>query len=111
MAKVNGLAGMSYAELSDLRDRVDAAMIEAKAAEKQALQAKLEELAAQAGFTLAELTRKRRGAKNGTSKGAKVAVKYRNPKDASQTWAGRGRQPLWLVAALKKGQKIENFAV
>ena len=45
------------------------------------------------------------------SAGGTIAAKYRNPKDPSQTWAGRGRQPLWLVDALKKGQKIENFLV
>ena len=40
-----------------------------------------------------------------------VAAKYRNPADASQTWAGRGKRPLWLNAALKAGKKLEDFAV
>src|SRR5262245_56899930 len=102
MPRINGLAKMSYAELSALRDRIDAAMIEVKAAEKSALRARVEALAAQSGYTIAELMDRRTAPR----KGKKVAAKYRNPKDPSQAWAGRGRQPLWLVAALKRGQKL-----
>ena len=40
-----------------------------------------------------------------------VAAKYRNPNDASQTWSGRGRQPVWLVALLAEGKKLEDLAV
>lgn len=40
-----------------------------------------------------------------------VAAKYRNPSDASQTWSGRGKRPLWLNAVLKAGQKLEDLAV
>src|SRR5689334_20704154 len=43
--------------------------------------------------------KKRSGAKRG-----KVAPKYRNPADHSQTWSGRGRQPRWFKAALRKGK-------
>jgi DNA-binding protein H-NS len=32
-------------------------------------------------------------------------VKYRNPANAKETWAGRGNRPRWLVAALKGGKK------
>ena len=110
MAKINGLDKMTYAELKELRDRVDAAMIEAAASEKQALRAKLEALAADSGFTVAELM-----GGSGKGKAAKksggVAPKFRNPKNPDETWAGRGRQPRWLVAALKKGQKLESFAI
>jgi DNA-binding protein H-NS len=110
MAKVNGLDKMTYAELAELRDRVDAAMIAAQAAERQALRVEMEALAAKAGLTVAEVlgSNGRGGSK---LKGSKVAVKYRNPKDASQTWTGRGRKPNWLVAALNKGQKMDSFAV
>lgn len=30
---------------------------------------------------------------------AKVAPKYRNPNDPSQTWTGRGKPPLWIKDA------------
>lgn len=43
--------------------------------------------------------------------GKKVAPKYRNPANKSETWTGRGRQPKWVAAALKSGKKIEDLAI
>ncbi len=34
----------------------------------------------------------------------KVPPKYRNPKDAEQTWTGRGRKPNWVIEFLKSGK-------
>jgi DNA-binding protein H-NS len=42
-------------------------------------------------------------------KGKKVPAKYRDK--AGNTWAGRGAKPRWLVAAIKEGKKLEDFAV
>ena len=41
----------------------------------------------------------------------KVAPKYRNPANASETWAGRGKQPKWLAAETAKGRKLEDFLI
>ena len=41
----------------------------------------------------------------------RVYPKYRNPDEPSETWSGRGKQPRWLVAALKSGNKLEEFAI
>jgi len=40
-----------------------------------------------------------------------VVPKYCNPARPSETWAGRGKQPRWLVAALKKGKRLEDFRI
>jgi DNA-binding protein H-NS len=40
-----------------------------------------------------------------------VAPKYRNPNDPSQTWAGRGLQPLWLRDAIESGKKLDSFLI
>jgi DNA-binding protein H-NS len=40
-----------------------------------------------------------------------VLPKYRNPNLPTETWAGRGKQPRWLVDALKTGHHIEEFAI
>jgi DNA-binding protein H-NS len=42
-------------------------------------------------------------------KGKKVPPKYRSR--SGETWAGRGARPRWLVAALKKGKKVEHFLI
>ena len=109
MTKTNGLSTMSCAQLLELRDRVDAALTAARAAEKRELRAKMEALVAKAGLTLDDVLNPTGRTSSSKLRGRKVATKYRNPKDASQTWTGRGRQPNWLVAALKKGQKLESF--
>jgi DNA-binding protein H-NS len=45
-------------------------------------------------------------------KGRKLPVRFRNPKNRKETWAGRGLKPRWLVAALKgKKKKLADFAV
>jgi DNA-binding protein H-NS len=40
-----------------------------------------------------------------------VSPQYRNPDHPSETWSGRGKQPRWLVAALKKGKHLEDFRI
>ena len=40
-----------------------------------------------------------------------VAAKYRNPDHPSETWAGRGKQPRWLVAQLGLGRRIDDFRI
>lgn len=106
MAKVNGIEKLSYAELFELRQQVDAAMAERKTLEERELKQKLEALAAESGFSIGELF----GGKKGAKKSAGIAM-FRNPKDVTQTWTGRGRKPNWLVDALKKGGKMDSFAI
>ena len=40
-----------------------------------------------------------------------VPPKYRNPAQPSETWAGRGKQPRWLVAQLRSGKRIDDFKI
>jgi DNA-binding protein H-NS len=111
MSKINGLDSMSYAQLRELRNRVDAAMVAAQAAERRELRRKMEALAAKAGMSIADVLGATKSTRASKLNGAKVPVKFRNPKNHEQTWTGRGRQPLWLVDALKKGQKLETFRI
>jgi DNA-binding protein H-NS len=41
----------------------------------------------------------------------KVLPKYSNPSVPTETWSGRGKQPRWLVAALRSGHKLEDFLI
>jgi DNA-binding protein H-NS len=41
----------------------------------------------------------------------KVLPKYFNPLSPAETWSGRGKQPRWLVAALKTGHKLDEFKI
>ena len=41
----------------------------------------------------------------------KVAPKYRNPGNAEETWAGRGKPPRWLAAELSQGRSLDEFLI
>ena len=106
---------LSSAELSKLITKAKALIVKKKAAERKAVKAKMKKLAAQNGMTLNEVL----GIDGGSSKRAapkakkraKVPPKYQNPADASQKWTGRGRQPLWVVAAIDAGSSLEDLLI
>jgi DNA-binding protein H-NS len=50
-----------------------------------------------------------RGKGKRTATRSTVAIKYADGNE--NTWTGRGRTPLWLVAAEKAGKKRESFLV
>jgi DNA-binding protein H-NS len=108
MVKMNGLEKLSYAELAELRSRVDRLMLQKQDTERTALRERIGALAKEHGFDLRELLDGRR---KGKGKGG-VAIKYRDPKNPENTWTGRGRTPRWMVAALKGGKaKKEDFLI
>ena len=87
---------------------------------------KLTQLAKAEGYTIAELfggappAAKAGKPANGTPKArkttkgyklGKVAPKYRNPANESETWAGRGKPPRWLATYLDQGRRIDEFLI
>ena len=105
MARLN-LDKMSSAELSELRSQVDRLMVEKQSSEKSALRQKMVEMAEAAGMSLDALFGKGRKGKGS------VAVKYRDPKNPENTWTGRGRMTLWMVAATKGNKaKKDDFLI
>jgi DNA-binding protein H-NS len=40
-----------------------------------------------------------------------VLPKYKNPNNPTETWSGRGKQPLWLRGQLKTGKKLDQFLI
>ena len=105
MAKINGIEKLSYVELINLQRRIEQAISEKRVEDAASTKEALRAMAERAGFSLNDLFGKR-GARKGSGE-----IKYRNPKDASQTWTGRGRKPNWLQDAVKKGAKIDTFAI
>lgn len=107
MARSMNLEKMSYGELTALRNEIDAVLARKQAEEKEALKSKLAEMAKASGFSIEDIVGK--GVRGG--KGS-VPIKYRDPKNAQNTWTGRGRMPRWMVAATKqRGVKKEDFLI
>jgi DNA-binding protein H-NS len=53
----------------------------------------------------------KRGGARSSTKGTKVAPKYRNPANPAETWSGRGKQPRWLATAVANGGRLEDFKI
>jgi DNA-binding protein H-NS len=100
--KVSHLSDMSLDELWFLHEQITALLSSKILKEKARLEKRLSELRLQTDATL-DFPAKRPY--------PPVLPKYRNPVRASETWAGRGKQPRWLVAALKKGQHLDDFRI
>jgi len=92
-------------ELDRMSYKVKKAKASAQDRTRTELRDKLEAMAAAQGFKISDLFGGRGG------KGRKVAAKYANPDDPSETWTGRGRKPRWLSAKLKDGDRIDKYLI
>ncbi|MBY0225302.1 MAG: H-NS histone family protein [Hyphomicrobium sp.] len=106
MAAVN-VDRMSLKEINDLEAKIAKAKSAAREKAKSDLKDRIDRLVEGSGFTVAELYG---FAARGRGR-SKSAAKYANPENKSETWTGRGRKPNWLVARLKKGAKMDDFAI
>lgn len=99
----------SLEDLKQLQDDLEKAIkSKAKEAKKTALQ-QIHNIANEHGLDLDEVLD---GLKNPAKKTAgKVAPKYKNPADDSQTWTGRGRKPKWVEEWLNSGKSLDDLAI
>lgn len=81
--------------------------------EKLDLAKKIQQMAAESGFTLEELSKiKIKGErKQRPDAGKKAEPKYRNPNKFEQTWSGRGLKPKWLQQLIDDGASLESFKI
>jgi DNA-binding protein H-NS len=102
---------MSLKALIAEREKISAAIEEKLSAEREAFRTEIEEKASMLGVDLGTLIgKKKRRAGNGGR--APVAVKFRNPKNPSETWSGRGRPARWLVRETDGDKrKFDKFLV
>ena len=112
MTKKVNLDAMSVDEMWQLHEEISRLLSVRLTSEKRELEKRLEQLRRDKqipaskqpnGIRVLDRTPRR--------KYPRVYPKYQNPQVPSETWSGRGKTPRWLVAALKTGQKIEDFAI
>ena len=95
---------MSIAELNKLISDAQAAL-----AKKQEVAEKFRKFAQDNGLDISDLMAadKPKKAKAKKPRG-KVAPKYKNPANGSETRTSRGRQPRWVADALASGKTLDN---
>ncbi len=98
----------SINKLEQLKAEIEAEIAKRKKKMPQ-MQKELEAMAKKYGVSVEELKNLKSGGGRGraakkTTKGkrGKVAPKYRNPDNPSETWTGRGRAPVWVAGAEQK---------
>lgn len=99
------LEALSLGELKKMRKDVAKAISTFEDRQKAEARAKVEALARDLGYTLAELV----GTEMKTSRAP--AAKYRHPENPALTWSGRGRKPQWFVDALAAGKTASGLAI
>ena len=100
--KNDNFKSMSMNELWSLHESIVAELSRKMEAERSVLENRLRQL----GSSAVRLVERR-----GQRPYPKVLPKYRNPKNRSETWAGRGKQPRWLTAQLREGKKLDDFLI
>ncbi len=108
------LTKLSRQDLTKMKSDIERELKKRERREKADAKKKIQAIAAQAGFSVKELfesDKAKPARKPATRKRAKAKVKFRDPKDAKNTWTGRGRMPKWMVAQIDKGKKKEDFAI
>src|ERR1700745_3744305 len=96
------LKSMSVEKLKDLSSKVEAAIRQKVIARRHELETELSRLDRVSGGG-------GRASSGGRGVRGPVAAKYRNPENPAETCAGRGLKPRWLAAAIKSGQKLDDF--
>jgi DNA-binding protein H-NS len=99
------LEGMHFDELSLLHQELTRALARKITAEKVELDNRLARLISGTASVL------KSSAERPRRKYPKVMPKYCNPEVPTETWSGRGKQPRWLVSALRSGHRLEEFQI
>ena len=105
MADFN-LEAMSLKELRQLQKDLAKAISTYEDRQKAEARAKLDSIAKEMGYSLAELI----GAEVKATRAPAVA-KYRHPDNAALTWSGRGRKPQWFADHINAGSDPRELAV
>jgi DNA-binding protein H-NS len=113
LSKFN-LPSLSIDELWALHEEVGAILSQKITVEKRELEKRLEKLNRNSisdKVTLQRAVLQRGERRPVRGKYPPVLPKFQNPSDPTETWAGRGKQPRWLVSQLKGGKKIDDFLI
>ncbi len=99
------------AKLQAQREQLDSEIAALEAASQRQALEEIAEIAHKAGLSGRQITAhlaEHRTAK--TNKGV-IKPKYRNPSPPHQTWAGRGKQPVWVRTHLEAGNSLEDLLI
>jgi len=110
MAKLN-VEDMDFNELWLLHEELTRILAKKIGAEKNKLEKRLAQLSFSEPAREVPSSREERRVGRPRRKYPKVLPKYFNPSEPMETWSGRGKQPRWVVAALRSGCNLEDLRI
>ena len=112
-ASTVNLEGLTEAELRDLLRSAQEALDRLVAKRARSTLREARRMAAEVGFeaTFTKTAKPAGGKAEPQAPRKKATARYRNPDNPAETWAGRGRAPRWVQAALAEGQTLDDLAI
>lgn len=98
---------LSETEIQALIENAAKALKDRQSSKRKEVIAQIKELAASIGVTVDI----HEGDKKADKKPSKVAARYVNPANATQTWTGRGLAPKWMQELLASGRNKAEFEI
>ena len=95
------LKSMSTDQLLDLYQKVQLMLADKLQAEKAKIEERLRRVKSVGGVTRDRLRRPY----------PPVLPKYKNPRNPTEIWSGRGKQPLWVREQLEAGKNLDQFLI
>jgi DNA-binding protein H-NS len=106
------LSNLSLGDLRNLQEQIKQEMKKREVQEVQKAREQILAIAQSVGMPLKDLiSASGRGGKSAGANTGSVAVRYRNPDNASQQWTGRGRQPKWVKEWVEGGKSLDKLRV
>lgn len=105
------LGRLSISDMEYISDKLRVYSEEVRAMIEQNRAARIEELRARLAADAAELAALHPAPTKKVAISNPSTPKYRDPAKPENTWAGRGKQPLWLKEKIEAGAKIEDFLI
>lgn len=103
------LSKYSSQELRQLKKDIDREIESRRKEDAKKAQQEIKQVAERYGFNLTDLVGGQPSKPKTTR--AKGKVRFQHPSDASKTWSGRGRKPVWIKEWEASGRSLDEIRV
>lgn len=105
------LANMSFEQLLQLESAVKAEKQNRRVHEEAALLQEIRTKLSALGLSADEMAKRLGGGKSSATGKPRLPGIYQDANNPENTWSGRGRKPLWVVAWLEQGRSLDELKI
>lgn len=104
------LKDMTFPELLSLQTDIGQEIQKRRTAEEDKLVLEIRNKANLLGLDAQKIVNILLAKRPGTDK-PRLPLIYQEPQNHEKAWSGRGRKPLWVLAALKQGKSLDDLLI